>query len=753
MTSGSTFSEYQTRELARRAISADVAEAAGVMSISHQDELPEGCPDYWTVENGYLPGLLYPWFSPTTETVELQLKPDVPVTGAGKPKKYVFGPDAQSILNQPQGHEPGADYALLVEGTNQTIAAAHYAPPEAAVYGIAGCQSWMKNGVPSRDLRVVKGMAVFVVLDADATCNRNVFDAGVELRKALLAEGAAEVRFIRIPGGQKSGLDDVLGARDEDDRTSYLAQLVEITKGLPKAEKPLQPAAKRPAPKKADADDLDDLDPDALFEPDGRLRVATLSRRVLDARPAALTREQRIALYSGGVYRIDGTAFITGVAELLGERYNKTSRGNAEEYTVGVLSADGVFLPERLAEPLLNCRSGMVDLRTGEIFDHDPMYLSTAQIPVDYDPEAECPTYDRWLKEVIPDQIEDLEETASLMLDPSTTPTKAIFLFGAPSCGKSTFLRLMQAVAGPENSSGVSLHQLSENKFMAAMVYGKMLNSSADLSAEHVEDLSIFKQLTGEDLIAADRKYGQTFSFTNRALFAFAANELPTVGESSGAYSKRIRPFKFPGTFEGSEDPEIEKRMMAELPGILNRWIKAYQRRTARGGHNPVDPAVMAEFEEKSDKVRRWFRVAARTVEVVGAGSAPGGQTVTQLYRAFSQWAADEGLKGLGKSKFEARLQRFEGVRLDVRNEKRVRCTNVRVVTEREAEAASKSDDSDGLAGKAGNFDPSSSTRGWDYSVTSDHDHLDTGRGTYIQGMGRSCLLCPRAEDASGLFE
>ena len=121
------------------------------------------------------------------------------------------------------------------------------------------------------------------------------------------------------------------------------------------------------------------------------------------------------------------------------------------------------------------------------------------------------------------------------MLDPSRTPAKALLAYGPSRSGKSTFLRLLESIAGPDNRRR-SFHQLVESRFAAANVCGKMVNTSPELSAAHVEDMSIFKLMTGEDSITGDRKYGGQFTFTNRALFAFSADEMPTVGESSRAY-------------------------------------------------------------------------------------------------------------------------------------------------------------------------------------------------------------------------
>ena len=196
------------------------------------------------------------------------------------------------------------------------------------------------------------------------------------------------------------------------------------------------------------------------------------------------------------------------------------------------------------------------------------------------------------------DQAERLEEITATMLDPRRTPSKALVLFGPSRSGKGTWLRLMRDMVGRRNRSAVSLHQIADNRFAAANLYQKMLNTSGDISARHVTDLSIFKTLTGDDEITAERKYGEQFTFTNRALLAFSANELPTVSESSRAYFERIFPVKFEVYIGDRVDETIEKTMRTELPGILARWVRAWQRFAARGHRYSAPTAgVFAEFE------------------------------------------------------------------------------------------------------------------------------------------------------------
>lgn len=353
------------------------------------------------------------------------------------------------------------------------------------------------------------------------------------------------------------------------------------------------------------------------------------------------------------------------VQKILGEDYRPNWRATVEESLVGLLSADGLRIPETYPEPVLNVLNGMLDLRTGVLSPHAPGYLSRVQVPVEWDPSATAERYESWLSQSCPGQTDDLEETVSTMLDPSATPAKAVFLFGPSKSGKSTFLRIMQSVAGTPNTSGVSLHMLSEDRFAAANLYGMMLNTCADLSAAHLADTSLFKQMTGGDLVHANRKYGHEFSFTNTALFAFSANRIPTVSEASSAYVERIKPFSFPNSFAGREDPSVEAEVMEELPGILVRWVRAWQRRDQRGGYLPTVESVRREFEAASDRVKLWADQAA-VIHPEAVGSLVGenlGTGKTDLYLSFKQWLEREGGAGaMKRADFLHRLESLPGV-------------------------------------------------------------------------------------------
>jgi len=622
-------------------------------------------------------GLRFPWNDGVSATV-WQVRPDSPrVDDEGRAIKYEFPKGAKVPFNRLRD---GDDFSRLIiaEGTKQQYAVLSHAPADMAVYGMSGC--W---GYKHADLTVADGRDVFLLLDADFESNQDVWVAAEQFTKQLKRHGAKSVAYVATTGQGNEGVDDVLAGFPEDKRGHMLKTW--LSQAAPKL--PRKPKAKRPVQSEMDAEAaklFGTRDKPLSYKP------VDAAQKIMDGTPAAITVEKNIALYVGGVYQVDEDAILSRVVGLLGNFYTPGFLKQTTDVLRGLLAAEGKKLPEHMSRPLLNCVNGMVDLRTGELLDHSPEYMSYVQVTAAYEPDTATPNYDAWLRDALRKEgatdaevealVADIEETAGTMLDPSRTPSKTLFLFGPSRSGKSTFLRLLRAVAGAKNTSAVTLHNLATDQFAAANLYGKMLNVAADLSNKHVEDLSLFKMITGEDVVQANRKYGNQFEFTNQCLVAFSANELPTVSEASRAYAERMKPFEFPNSFAGREDKTLEDKLMSELPGILARWVKAYGRFLARGGYGKTDAATQANFEAKSDRVVQFFQDMC-TVAPATYGQKMDPTTATgrrDVAIAFNAWAERNGGSKMGERAFFNRFAQMEGI-TEVRVGKGSRAFNVTV--------------------------------------------------------------------------
>lgn len=252
------FTAVQEAVLNKRGLSTDDALALGVIPVRVEAELPDGCPDYWTVRKSYLPGLLFPKLSPSG-VKSWQLRPDnPPLDKDDRPKKYVAIEENQVSLNQLVYDETN-ETSIIVEGTIQSLMAAKYAPEKVNVYGLDGCFNFSSHGRFSEDLRALAGTETFVCYDGDAATNYAVYSAGERLSSAAKSFGASSVRFIWLPGGlEKDGLDDYLARLPADLRTHEIEALVQEARerGGQSAERP---AARKPDPERDNTSDSETL--------------------------------------------------------------------------------------------------------------------------------------------------------------------------------------------------------------------------------------------------------------------------------------------------------------------------------------------------------------------------------------------------------------------------------------------------------------------------------------------------------------
>lgn len=244
-----------------------------------------------------------------------------------------------------------------------------------------------------------------------------------------------------------------------------------------------------------------------------------------------------------------------------------------------------MYKPRRETLPgidIINFKNGLYDRRTKELKPHTPEYLSTVQIPVTYDPDADCPQIKKFLSEVVPEKDCDvLLEFAGYSLIPDTRFQKALFIQGEGSNGKSVFLNLLTRFIGDSNASGESLQTLENDRFASSTLEGKLLNVFPDLPSTTLYQNSMFKALVGGDLIRGEKKYRPGYIFQNYARLLYSANKLPIVKDESFAFFRRMLLVTFPTQFAGKEaDPYLLDKLTTEteLSGFLNLALDSLDR-------------------------------------------------------------------------------------------------------------------------------------------------------------------------------
>src|SRR5437667_10179004 len=112
---------------------------------------------------------------------------------------------------------------------------------------------------------------------------------------------------------------------------------------------------------------------------------------------------------SGGYYMKQGEAFLTKLVMSMMRLYapEKYTSHKVKE-VIKYLTDDAPMLLDRPPMNRLNLLNGIFNLETGELEPHSYKYLSAVQLPINYDPEATCPAWEKFICETFPADSQDL---------------------------------------------------------------------------------------------------------------------------------------------------------------------------------------------------------------------------------------------------------------------------------------------------------------------------------------------------------
>jgi P4 family phage/plasmid primase-like protien len=402
------------------------------------------------------------------------------------------------------------------------------------------------------------------------------------------------------------------------------------------------------------AAELTRLPPAAFFTDRGRFVAPRLGELIQHAGHVRTAIDGRLWRYDRGVYRPDGDQWVRSmVREALAEQ---CARKHFEEVLAWLRS----FEPTIGTDPrvdVLNVRNGLLDWRTGRLRPHDPDVVTTIQLPVAWNPEATCPTVDRFLADVLEaDAVELVAELLGYALYPGNPFRKAVLFLGAGGNGKSKLLAVFNALVGPRNSAHVPLQALAENRFAAAELFGKLTNICGDLDARAVRRSDLFKQITGGDPVFAERKNLHPFTFTSYALPLFSANEAPISSDQTKAWFDRWLIIRMDNRFEGTdrEDVHLERKLLTrpELEGALVVAVEGLRRLMERG-HIAKPASVVAAgaaYKEKLDTAV-GFVTESCLLRSDAWIRRP------ELYKAYRRWCTDSGRQAVSAESFNTKLR------------------------------------------------------------------------------------------------
>ena len=286
--------------------------------------------------------------------------------------------------------------------------------------------------------------------------------------------------------------------------------------------------------------------------------------------------------YDDGVWREDDRQHLREISsQSLTSAYSKGVLDEIEER----VRVDDTKHVDELGAPdgTIVTESGLLDLMGRETEPVRPDHYALAKIPTEFDPDAECELWEEFVEESVPDeeQRKKLQEYAGYCLwHHQQQFGKALFFVGPTDSGKGTALKAIKQVLGRENIASQSLRDLIQTRWGLAQLHGNIANIRNEVSPSGLQNVQIFKELTGgEDEVTAEFKGQDKFDFVVKQKFMFSTNEIPTVEDAGEPFYNRLLFVEFPNTVpKGEQDKELLPKLAEGRSGILNWMLDGLQR-------------------------------------------------------------------------------------------------------------------------------------------------------------------------------
>jgi putative DNA primase/helicase len=311
---------------------------------------------------------------------------------------------------------------------------------------------------------------------------------------------------------------------------------------------------------------------------------------------------------------------------------------------------------------LLNCQNGTIDLRTGELIPHRKSDYLTKIIPIKFIPDAECPRWELFLKEIFKDD-KDLIRFIQYAVGYSLTGNikeECLFLcYGKGRNGKSKFLDTLEFIFGdygrnvdPSTFEEKKKDSRSASEDIARLKDARFI-STVETGESKKLDETMVKQMTGNRLISARELYQKTLQFEQTYKIWIATNHKPIIKGTDDAIWERINLIPFEVYFTPEQrDANLGNKLMAEASGILN-WM--------------VEGCLLWQgcglLQVTPEKVRIATGSYRKDMDILGGFinercTLKEDMIVTKqmIYNQYCEWCRENGIDPESKIKFGRRL-------------------------------------------------------------------------------------------------
>lgn len=315
---------------------------------------------------------------------------------------------------------------------------------------------------------------------------------------------------------------------------------------------------------------------------------------------------------------------------------------------------------------LLNTPNGILNLRTGELTDHDPEKYISKISTTEYTDTSDCPNWKKFLDDIFlgdADLISYIQKAVGYSLTGSTVEQCAFFCFGTGRNGKSTFLDAISEIMG-DYASNIQPETLmvkqgpqGANSDIARLKGSRFVTTVEPNEGVRLNE-GLVKQLTGGDRVTARHLYGNEFEFTPEFKMWMGTNHKPIIRGADIGIWRRIHLIPFAAKIpDECIDKNLKYKLRAEYPAILKWAVDGTLIWQREGLKMPkaVEDAV-SEYKSEMDVISAFVEDELMPTD--------GEVRSSELYHRYSEWASENNQYKMSSTKFGTEFgKKFEKIR------------------------------------------------------------------------------------------
>jgi len=301
----------------------------------------------------------------------------------------------------------------------------------------------------------------------------------------------------------------------------------------------------------------------------------------------------------------------------------------------------------------INLTNGVFDFKSRTFRVHQPTDRFKIQLLYDYNPDADCPNFNAFLKRIFDsdtDLIEWLQHRIGISLTGLIPYEEFLFGYGTGANGKSVLVGILQMLLGEycRNISAdllLTKQQSNEDERTKTRFFRARLIIANEVGQHKRIDEAMVKSLTGgkSDKIIARRLFNEQFEFIPTHKLWFFGNYKPNISGTDEAIKRRLKTLPFSVTIPKEERTDKEQlfaMFMAEIAGIFNWACEGYYKR-------PKEPESV---REATDLYFAECDSLGQFLEEQTTKEPESRERLKAIFERFKQWCIDSGNRQIHKT-------------------------------------------------------------------------------------------------------